>query len=129
MLMPGSETHLLAAQTYYVVHLPVDERRVDNMIVNELRSRGLNAIGVEPGQAPEDADVVITYQDKWMWDMSMYMMELRIQFRDSENGGVLVSGQSTRSSLVRKSPEDMIDEVLNKIFAKFQPQLVQANEK
>ncbi len=123
--MPGSEQRLLDANTCYVVHLPADERRVDNMIVAELRERGINAVSVESGQAPADADVVVTYQDKWMWDMTMYMIELRMQFREAEQGGVLATGQSTRTSLVRKSPEGMVEEVLNEIFAKFDQSRVQ----
>jgi hypothetical protein len=52
-----------------------------------------------------------------MWDITMYMIALSISIRDPNNDVQLASGHSTRSSLVRKSPEEMVKEVLTKIFA------------
>lgn len=61
-------------------------------------------------------DALVTYQDKWMWDITMYMLQLSIQIRDGKDRTVLATGQSFRPSLVRKSPEGMVNEVLGEIF-------------
>jgi hypothetical protein len=45
------------------------------------------------------------------------MIQLDVQLRDPATHTVLASGQSKRTSLVRKSPEGMAAEVLGKIFA------------
>jgi hypothetical protein len=50
-----------------------------------------------------------------MWDITMYMLELTINFRDPKNNFPLASGNSFHTSLTRKSPEEMVDEVLNNI--------------
>jgi hypothetical protein len=51
-----------------------------------------------------------------MWDITMYMLQLSIQIRDGKDRTVLATGQSLRPSLVRKSPEGMVEEVLGEIF-------------
>jgi hypothetical protein len=62
------------------------------------------------------ADAILTYQDKWMWDITMFMYQLSIQLRDGQTHMVLANGQSWRPSLDRKRPEEMAEEVLRAIF-------------
>jgi hypothetical protein len=61
-------------------------------------------------------DAIITYQDRWMWDITMYMIQLDVQVRDGQTRAVLANGRSFRPSLQRKSPEGMVEEVLLDIF-------------
>jgi hypothetical protein len=63
-----------------------------------------------------DANAIITYRDKWMWDITMYMIELTVTLRDTENDFPLATAHSMHTSLTRKSPEEMVDEALNNIF-------------
>lgn len=63
-----------------------------------------------------NADAVITYVDKWMWDITMYMIELTIQVRDPKTDFTLAVGNSYHTSLTRKSPTEMVDEVMANIF-------------
>lgn len=111
-------------EKYYVVKLPADERRIDRLIAENLQLRGIQASYGVGTERPADYEIVVTYQDKWMWDMTMYMLQLNIQVKDAETGALLATGESKRTSLVRKSPEYMVDEVLDQIFAKIDPSLV-----
>jgi hypothetical protein len=63
-----------------------------------------------------DADAIITYRDKWMWDITMYMIELTVTVRDTQDDFPLATANSMHASLTRKSPEEMVDEALNNIF-------------
>ena len=63
-------------------------------------------------------DIAVDYADKWMWDITMYMKELTITFRDPKTNVPLGSGNSFHGSLTRKSPKEMVDEVLTNIFNK-----------
>ena len=65
---------------------------------------------------PMPVDGIVTYQDKWMWDITMYMLQLSVQVRDPKSRMVLVTGESMRTSLVRKDPEGMVEEVLTEMF-------------
>jgi len=63
-----------------------------------------------------NADAVITYVDKWMWDITMYMIELTIQVRDPKTDFTLAVGNSYHTSLTRKNPTEMVGEVMANIF-------------
>jgi hypothetical protein len=101
-------------QTIYVTKFAPDGRGINVLIVEKLRTMGYS---VETGiETPEEVDVVVTYQDKWMWDITMYMLELTVTLRDPKTHFPLASGNSFHTSLTRKSPEEMVDEVINNIF-------------
>jgi len=114
-LTPGSD--LSGFKHYYVVSQPNDKNGVDKLIKERLNKMGF-AAAVGPEQTlPYRADAVVTYNDKWMWDITMYMIELTITVRNPTNNFPLATGNSYHTSLTRKSPEGMVDEVLTNIFA------------
>jgi hypothetical protein len=109
-------TDLGKLKAFYVVHLPADDRNIDKIIADQLNLMGYKATAGESSSTPANVDAVVTYQDRWMWDITMYMIELNIQVRDPQTNFVLASGRSMRPSLERKSPPDMAQEVLQSIF-------------
>jgi hypothetical protein len=52
-----------------------------------------------------------------MWDITMYMLELTIVIRNPQNNFPIATGNSYHTSLTRKSPSEMVDEVLGNIFS------------
>ena len=113
-LTPGSD--LSKMKTAYVVKQPKDTRNIDDLIKVNLEKRGYVVSKGPELQGPYAADVAVTYVDKWMWDITMYMMELTINVRDPKTGFPLASGNSIHPSLTRKSPPEMVDEVLNNLL-------------
>jgi hypothetical protein len=104
-------------RSFYVVKVPEDQRGVDKLITENLQKRGYATMsGPQPAKAPAGVDAVVTYNDKWMWDITMYMLELTIQFRNPANNFPMATGNSFHTSLSRLSPPAMVDEVLNNIF-------------
>lgn len=103
-------------KTFYVRKLPLDERGIEIKIADQLNLMGFQASYGAEDTPPSEVDAIITYEDRWMWDITMYMLELKINIRDPETNFVLASGFSYRTSLGRKSPEYMIKETLYKIF-------------
>ena len=117
--MPG--TDLSKLKTFYVQKLAADGRGIEQVIANRLTYMGFTAAS-GAGETPSSpVDAIVTYQDKWMWDITMYMLQLSIQLRDPQTRMVLAIGDSMRTSLIQKSPEGMVDEVLTEIFKKGQP--------
>lgn len=107
-------TDLSGLKSMHVTKLAPDERGINILIANKLKQMGyLATTGIETSL---DAEVVVTYRDKWMWDITMYMLELTITLRDPITDFPLATGNSYHTSLTRKSPEEMVDEVLNNIF-------------
>jgi len=113
-IAPGKE--LVQTDVFYVEHFEPDRRNFHQSIADNISLRGYTATAGEEGQTPEGADVLVTYIDKWFWDITNYMIELTITFRDSTTGAAVASGNSYHTSLTRKSPDEMIDEVLTNIF-------------
>ena len=68
------------------------------------------------GDMPAGTDVIVLYEDRWMWDMANYLLMLKVQFRDASSNVLIARGQSARSSLVRKPVEAMVQETLVAIF-------------
>jgi hypothetical protein len=110
------QTDLSSLQSFYVVNQPADKRSIESMIASELNSMGKKDTAGSDPKPPEQVDAVVTYVDKWMWDITMYLIELRIDIRDPETNYKLATGHSYRTSLARKSPEEMVKEVLGEIF-------------
>jgi hypothetical protein len=112
-LTPG--TDLEQIKSFYVVQSKSDSRGISTLIQQNLTKRGYT-VTTGPAGAPYKADAAVTYVDKWVWDITMYLLELTITFRNPTNEFPLAVGNSLHTSLTRKSPPDMVDEVLANIF-------------
>jgi hypothetical protein len=115
-LAPGA--NLAEVKTLYVVRLEKDGRGIEKLIADRLNLMGKSATSGERSAAPANVDAIVTYQDKWMWDLTMYMIELYVQIRAPKTEMALATGHSLRTSLARKSPPEMVEEVLNDVFKK-----------
>lgn len=107
---------LTTIKTAYVVRLAPDKRGINQVVADELALLGIRATTGEETASPPDVDAIVTYQDKWMWDITMYMLQLNVQIRDPKTRAVLASGESMRPSLERFSPPMMAREVLTEMF-------------
>ncbi len=111
---PDADLHKL--KTFYVARLPADENGVEKLIAKRLSVLGYQCTSGDAQTPPSPVDAVVTYQDRWMWDITMYMIKLDIQIHDGTTGAVLANGEVMRPSLQRKSPEGMVEETLGVIF-------------
>jgi hypothetical protein len=111
---PDADLHKL--KTFYVARLPADENGIEKLIAKRLTVMGYQCTAGD-AQTPESpVDAIVTYQDRWMWDITMYMIKLDIQIHDGATGAVLANGEVVRPSLQRKSPEGMVEETLGVVF-------------
>ena len=116
---PGA--HLTRERTYHVLTRESDAYDVDDLIAAELRRWGRTASAGPIESLPANADVLVTYEDRWFWDITMYMLSLDVQFRDPLTERELARGKSMRTSLVRRSAAGMVEEVLTAVFAQAAP--------
>ena len=70
-----------------------------------------SAAGPELPRDSYNTDLFVTYVDKWMWDITLYLLELTITLESSELAA-LGRRQLLRHILDRKSRDEMVDEVL-----------------
>lgn len=108
-------TNLSALKTMYVKKIPEDNGGTNVLIADKLRSKGVTVTtGTEA--PPSNVDAVVTYIDKWMWDITMYMLELTITLRDPKTDFPMATGNSYHTSLTRLSPKEMVNEVVDNIY-------------
>jgi hypothetical protein len=109
--------NLSELKKFYVKKSPPDGRGLEIIIATKLNEFGFQAT-YGMNTFPEDSvDAIVTYKDRWMWDITMYMLEITIELHNPDSDFIFASGKSYRTSLVRKPPEEMIDEVLRDMFA------------
>ncbi|MFC1764129.1 hypothetical protein ACFL6U_18900 [Planctomycetota bacterium] len=113
-LTPGE--NLDKINKIYVVHLTPDKRYVNKLIATKLESMGYEAPTGPKSEIPANVDAIATYRDKWYWDMTNFMMELTITLRDPVDQYPIAEGYSMHTSFTRKSPKEMVDEVVTNIF-------------
>ena len=104
-------------KTVHVSRLAPDDRGINVIIADKLKAKGLT-VTTGLGKPESGIDAVVTYADKWMWDITMYMLELTITIRDPKTDFPLATGNSYHTSLTRKSPKEMVDEVVDNIYNK-----------
>jgi len=111
------DVDLRQLKSFYVVRLPADERGINHLIATELGRLGFRTSTGPPEQAPPDADAIVSYEDHWQWDITMYMIELKVFVRAPRTDALLATGTSYHTSLTRKSPGEMVAEVVSNIFS------------
>jgi hypothetical protein len=112
---PGVD--LSKIKTIYVIKLPADGRGINGIIAKQLQAMGYQATTGNEAKIPQGVDATLTYQDRWTWDITMYMLELNIQLRDPQTGSLLAEGESYRPSMQRTSPAEMALEVLESMLS------------
>jgi len=104
--------------SYFVQRHDKDTRDLASTIAKSMQARGLNVTAGTAAERPAEAAYVVTYVDKWMWDMRMYLYDLRIELRDARDQSILGYGQSMQSSLkaMGQTHEDVINRALDQLF-------------
>jgi len=104
-------------KNYFVLCHEDDARHIDLTLVEEMNAMGLaNVTSGFEQDMPDDTDVIVLFEDRWMWDITNYLLMFKVQFRDASNNILIARGQSVRTSLARKSVQIMVQEALLGLF-------------
>ena len=98
---------------FFVEHQPKDGRHLEVQIAESLQARGLAIT-----HQRDEADYIVTYQDRWMWDMRMYLRDLSIEVQDAKTNALVGSGRARQDSLAAlgKTHRDVIDRAVAAMF-------------
>jgi hypothetical protein len=113
---PGVDLNSL--KNFYVVKFGPDNRGINSVIRDRLITMGYSASTGTDNKPPRKVDAIVTYRDKWQWDITMYLIELTITLRNPDTEFPMAVGNSYHTSLTRRTTEQMVEEVLRNIFAK-----------
>ncbi len=103
-------------KTICVERFAPDGRELNLLIADALNKFNFHASTAD--KCPDNVDAVLTYRDKWMWDMSMYMISISMKLSEPDTGFPLAFGQALHTSLTRQTPKETINEVLTSMFSK-----------
>jgi hypothetical protein len=102
-------------KSLYVLKHNRDSHGINLLIAEKLKKMGyIVSTGFE---IPSNVDANVTYRDRWMWDITLYMIELTVTVREKDSDFPLSNGNSFHTSLNRKSPEEMVEEVMTNLFS------------
>jgi hypothetical protein len=109
------DTDITMLKVIYVLRSEQDDRGVYITIAEQLRKLGYAVSTGTDTKVPANTDAVLSYQAQWQWDMTMYLLDLRITLRNPATGALLGSASSYHTSMTRKSTEEMVAEVLSNL--------------
>ena len=108
---------------FYVESELADGHNHHETIASELRARGYNATSGYLTMMPKDTDILVSFQSRWTWDFTTYLIELDLKMRDPKTGKILATVSYHRPGLGGTSTDDLIKRVLTEIMGakKFAP--------
>lgn len=112
------DTDLSQVRTLYV-NIPTDEREaaeLQSLVAANLKQRGYGVETGEPSSVPTAGDYMLEIAPDWHWDLTWYLLELRIAIYEPENKTLIAQAQSQQSSLVRKNIEAVVERTMAQLF-------------
>jgi hypothetical protein len=69
-------------------------------------------------ELPNIADFLVTYEDRWAWDMRTYLRLIQIDVRDAKTGEVVATSRSHQVSLTSmgKTYQEIIERTANQLL-------------
>ncbi len=116
--LPGSR--LSEMRRFYVQHQEEDPRDIHLAIQEEMQAHGLE---VDAGKGPPtgEYDGIVTYVDRYVWDMTMFCQQLTVYVTDTRTGYITATGWSWRPGTVRKTPKGHARLIFAEMFGKEAP--------
>ena len=94
---PLPDTARSEGAVFFVENHGKDGRQLEQIIVRTLRARGLDAVGGARGTRPGSVGFLVSYEDRWAWDMRTYLLMIQIDIRDLQTGQIVATSRSIRS--------------------------------
>ena len=76
--------HLAGVRHFFVLSNLNDNHAIDESIVRALKAHGFQAESGPFTMMPDNAQALITYEDRWAWDFSNHMVHLKIAAQDPQ---------------------------------------------
>ncbi len=103
-------------QRYFVKSNFDDNHGMDGRIVRALQERGLTAEKGPLTLLPQEAQAIITYEDRWSWDFKTHLTGLRLFVMDARSEKRVASGTFHGPAAMFTSSDEAIDRLLSKIL-------------
>ena len=109
-------TNLGSLKCIYVEHRLADGRGLDELMAWELKKLGYEAASGPLTLMPVHVDAIISYEDRWTFDFTTYLIGFEVTVRDARTDQVLASGRYFHPSFSGNDPTKVIHEILAPLF-------------
>jgi hypothetical protein len=105
--------------TFYVAGHDQDPRNLYNVVAGVMSARGLQVSAGPAAARPPSARFLVTYEDRWEWDMRMYLKKIVIRVHDAQTGVLLGESEMHQGSLSAMGDkyEDIVKQATDALFA------------
>jgi len=114
--MPGSD--LNAIETLHIN--PIDEERaaaeLRALVDVNLKQRGYQVESRTDSTVFGDGDFILDIAADWHWDLSWYLLELRVAIYEAASNTLVAQAQSQQTSLARKSNLVVVQRTMASLF-------------
>lgn len=114
--MPG--TDLSQVQTLYL--RPLDDEReaveLRSLIEANLSQRGFQIAVNDESIDSEEGEFIFDIATDWHWDLTWYLLELRVAIYDPKDSTLIVQAHSQQTSLGRQSIEVIVERAMTSLF-------------
>jgi len=96
-----------------------DERNAGelrSLISGNLQNRGYKVATRNKSDTLGDGDYVFEIAADWHWDITWYLLELRVAIYEPDDNILVAQAQSQQSSLARKSTEAVVERAMATLF-------------
>ena len=103
---------------FYVANHGSDSRGLERIIADEIRVRGFEVTSGPSANHPASANFIVTYVDRWGWDMRTFLLQIKIEVRDAKTDLIVGSSRLYQDSLAAmgKSYDEIVREATKLIF-------------
>ena len=89
---------------------------IRSLVATNLENRGYRVETRDPSATLGEGDYVFDIAADWHWDITWYLLELRVAIYEPEGNILVAQAQSQQSSLVRKSIEEVVERAMATLF-------------
>lgn len=112
---PGA--NLADRQRFFVRSNLNDSHAVDRHIAAALTARG-RTVEVGPlTMMPADTQIVVEYEDKWVWDFGEHLVAMNISMRDPKGGKPLATHYFTARMSMIRDPSAVVARMVDELLA------------
>lgn len=112
---PGRD--IQTSDVFFVERTDDERRDLGQLIADNLSARGMTAKLGNGGSMPHETTILVTYKDRWSWDITMFLIEMSITLRDPLTREAFAIGTSYHTSMSRLNPVEMVEEIISNLIA------------
>lgn len=118
---PAEGADLRKYRRFFVEHRLVDNHFVDEYLARELARLGFESATGALTMKPDNADAIVTYEDRWQWDFWNYLIELTVEIHDARTDKLVARCRYYQPTLSTRGPAAICDQLLAPLFGPAAP--------